>query len=307
MANFELKGLKGLRQLNHIGCESNEPVDLNNLQYLPINALTPNQFQPRKHFDEQGLQELAASIQSQGIIQPLIVRKILPKSLTTEPTDQASSLDRTKNYQFEIVAGERRWQAAKLAGLNEVPVIIKKLDDHLALAFAIIENIQREDLTPLDEAVAFEQLKQEFSMTHQQIAVMLGRSRASITNSLRLLSLNDSVKLYLKQKKLEMGHARALLSLSNDQQLELANKIITESLTVRETELLVQKLNSVVKKNPDQRHLKSHYFLDWSQRLAEKIARKVSITVTKQGRGKIMIHTESAEEIEWLINHLNIK
>ncbi|NOQ15812.1 MAG: ParB/RepB/Spo0J family partition protein, partial [Methyloprofundus sp.] len=193
----------------------------NTLQTLPVEYLQRGRYQPRKDIDPVRLQELADSIQMQGIVQPIIVREV--------------------GYnRYEIVAGERRWRAGQLAGLAEVPVVIKDIDDRTAIAIALIENIQREDLNPLEESEAFQRLLEEFDLTHQQIAEAVGKSRATITNTLRLNDLDVAVKNFVAKRQLGMGHARALLSLSADRQIALAKKVVDEGLSVRVTERLVK-------------------------------------------------------------------
>jgi len=187
------------------------------LQWLPIEFLQRGKYQPRQEFKQETLQELANSIQAQGIIQPIVVREL------------------NKN-KFEIIAGERRWRAAQLAGLEQVPVIVKQLDEKAAMAMALIENIQREDLNPLEEAEALKKLLDNFQMTHQQLADTVGKSRAAVTNFLRLLDLSDAVKSLIFKGQLSMGHARALLTLEPAVQQQLANKIIQQGLTVNSME-----------------------------------------------------------------------
>ena len=191
------------------------------LQSLPIESMQRGKYQPRKDLNPEKLQELADSIKAQGIIQPIVVRKI--------------SFEK-----YEIVAGERRWRASQLAGLTQIPVVIKEIDDRTAMAMALIENIQREDLNPLEEAEALKRLLDEFEMTHQLIAEAIGKSRTTVTNLLRLMDLHPDVKKLLLSNHLEMGHARALLSLEGSKQVALANKVIKEGLTVRATERLVK-------------------------------------------------------------------
>jgi ParB family chromosome partitioning protein len=288
MTNIELKGLKGLRILGEIVSESQTPIPtLQNILHLPLDFLTPGKYQPRKHIDEFSLIELADSIKTQGIIQPLVVRKI-------------------EHNQYEIIAGERRWRAAKIAGFLEVPSIVRDITDNVALAFALIENIQRENLNPIEEAEAFSRFKEEFSMTHADIAQMIGRSRASITNTTRLLSLSNQVRTWLQEKKLDMGHARALLTLQPEKQLSLAQKIIEKQLTVRETEKLANALKLPRKKNDT---LKENYhakYMYWTNTLSEKFCSVVSVKLNKEGAGKIIIDINSPDEIDWIINHIRV-
>ncbi len=255
---------------------------------LSVECLQRGEFQPRDNFHPDALNELAQSIASQGIIQPLVVRKVTAR-------------------RYEIIAGERRWQAAKIAGLLEVPVIIRSIDNHTALAIGIIENIQRESLTPLEEANALQQLSRDFQMTHQQIAQVVGKSRASVSNSVRLLQLNEAVKVELNEGKLEMGHARALLSLDAKTQLRLAKRIIHKSLSVRQTEDLVkQTLNPAPKTAPPTPSPAIETLRDaLSQTLSTtKVAIKVEIK-DHNAQGKIIIHYRSKDALDAILAHIH--
>jgi ParB family transcriptional regulator, chromosome partitioning protein len=207
-----LKGLQDIRFLNEI----EEGVESATIHDVDVNNIVPGRYQPRDYFNQTALEELAKSIKKQGIIQPLILRKV--------------------DGCYEIIAGERRWRAAKLINLVTVPAIIRDIDDITTLAFSIIENLQREDLNAIEEATSFERLRTEFGLTHEQIALHVGKSRAAISNYLRLLKLPDELKCYLKDKSFEFGHARALLGLPFDKQKSLAQTIIKDKLTVRQTE-----------------------------------------------------------------------
>ncbi|MEO7048023.1 MAG: ParB/RepB/Spo0J family partition protein, partial [Ferruginibacter sp.] len=213
-----------------------EPIDLKNKPQsfeavdLYLSQIEPDKNQPRKNFDENALEELASSIRQHGVIQPILVRDI----------------DKGKKYQ--IIAGERRWRAAKIVGLEKIPAIIKEYNKANRMAVSLIENIQRENLNPLEEAQAIHTLLEECYMTHNQVAESLGRSRTTVTNLLRLLALTDKVKEMINSGLLEMGHARALLSLTSDQQIAVAQVIIGKSLSVRETEKIVQRMNAPQKK-----------------------------------------------------------
>ncbi|RUM78360.1 MAG: chromosome partitioning protein ParB, partial [Candidatus Thioglobus sp.] len=219
--------------LGQVTSASKQSNSNHNLKVLSVNALQRGKFQPRDDIDPDTLNELAESITSQGIIQPLVVRKV--------------TYDK-----YEIIAGERRWRAAKIAGLDEIPVIVREIDDQVALAIGLIENIQRESLTPLEEARALQKLIEDFKMTHEEISHVVGRSRSAVSNLIRLLQLNESVKQLLGSGKIEMGHARALLPLNEDQQLDVANQVIQRSLSVRQTEELVKRiLNPKPKKSTD--------------------------------------------------------
>lgn len=286
MSTVELKGLTGLKGLDSLLVTVKaEDLSKENFFNIPLDRLVSGKYQPRTEMDEESLEDLVASIQAQGIILPLIVR-------------------RQSSGQFEIIAGERRWRAAKLANLKTVPAIIRDVSDNTALAFALIENIQREDLNPMDEALAFMRLKDEFSMTHEEVAERVGKSRSAVTNLLRLLLLHDEVKDLLRSGKIEMGHARALLVLDQPAQLEVAQKIVCQHLSVRETEKLVQRL-----KLPIHRPLVEEYeFKDnitqWEKALTAKLSSPVKVTLNSKGEGRVIINVHSPEEVEWLINNI---
>jgi ParB family chromosome partitioning protein len=253
------------------------------LETLPIEYLQRGKYQPRKDINPEKLQDLANSIKSQGIIQPIVVRQLA-------------------QHQYEIVAGERRWRAAQLAGLNEVPVVIKIIDDNSAMAIALIENIQREDLNPLEEADALKRLLEEFSMTHQQIADSIGKSRATVTNLLRLLDLHVEVKTQLVNKQIDMGHARALLALEGVKQVEIGRKIAKDGLTVRAAERLIKEAQEAPKQpivkviDHDTRRLQDD--------LTAKLGAKVSIDHKENGTGKLVITYSSLEELDGIIEQI---
>ncbi len=257
----------------------------NTLVSVPIEFLQPNAAQPRQYFHPEALQELANSISAQGIIQPIVVRQL--------------AADR-----FEIIAGERRWRAAQLAGLQEVSVLVKNLDDKSAAALALIENIQREDLNPLEEAQALKKLLENFAMTHQQVADALGKSRTTITNTLRLLELAETVKSLLITGQLTMGHARALLSLESALQVTLARKIVQQGLTVRATENLVQQAHRKLK--PQQRHLLDRDTLRLQQQLTEALKAKVEIKQQKNGTGQLLINYTSLQELDGILQYFQL-
>lgn len=288
MANLELKGFKGLRDLESLISVSKQDKTISqNLEYLAIDLLQSGKYQPRKEFADESLLELADSIKAQGIIQPLIVRQI-------------------ETNRYEIIAGERRWRAAKKAELTEVPAIIRNVEDNTALAFALIENIQREDLNPIEKAYALSQLRDEFSMSHAAIAETVGQSRVAVTNILRLLSLEETVKILLQSGKLDMGHARALLTLEPEQQLMLAQKIIEKGLTVRDAEKLVGNIRSPKKASREEVGGYHYDTSPWVNELSKKISSKVDIKLNAKGTGKIIIQVNSPDEIDWLIDHIKI-
>lgn len=254
------------------------------LQALPIEFLQRGKYQPRKDMKPDTLQELADSIKAQGVIQPIVVRSI-------------------GQDKYEIVAGERRWRASQLAGLQEVPVVIKDIDDRAAMAVALIENIQREDLNALEESEALKRLLDEFDMTHQQVADAVGKSRAMVSNLLRLIDLQNDVKTMLIKGELEMGHARALLALEGDQQISTASKVVKQELTVRATEKLIKSLREDAKPAlPKQQDSDTVRLQD---ELTEKVGAKVIINHQQNGKGKLVFSYTSLEELEGLISRIN--
>lgn len=285
MPSVELKGFKGLQGLDILLDDSKNQTPHHNISNLSVKMLSSGKYQPRTDINDDSLLDLATSIKSQGIIQPLIVRNL-------------------HGEHYEIIAGERRWRAAILAGLDTVPAIIRNVSDETALAFALIENIQREELNPVDEAISFVRLKDEFSMTHEEIAERVGRSRSAVTNLMRLLALHPAVKDMLRSNKIEMGHARALLSLDADMQLQAALKITEKGMSVRECEKLVQN----IKLPPKPPVIRDHEFDDrvksWAQVLSKQLSSKVKLKLNANGEGQLTIRVHSPEEIEWLIDKL---
>jgi ParB family chromosome partitioning protein len=253
------------------------------LQKLPIEWLKPGKYQPRKDMSQDALEDLASSIRSQGIIQPIVVRQVGDES-------------------YEIIAGERRWRASQLAQLDVIPCIIKNVPDEAAVAIALIENIQREDLNAMEEAIALQRLLSEFELTHQQVADAVGKSRASVTNLLRLNQLNDDVKLLLEHGDIEMGHARALLALDGLAQSDAARLVAAKQITVRDTENLVRRLLEPAPevtpkvKDPDVCSLE--------QRLSERFAAPVEINYNKKGKGNLVISYSSLDELEGILSKL---
>jgi ParB family chromosome partitioning protein len=255
------------------------------LSKIAISNLSPGKYQPRKDMSDAALEELSLSIQSQGIIQPIVVRFI-----NTDSNDERL---------YEIIAGERRWRAAQLAQLTEVPCLIKDVPDESAVAIALIENIQREDLNAMEEAVALQRLLSEFDLTHQEVALAVGKSRTTVTNLLRLNNLNDEVKTFLENGDIEMGHARALLALDDSLQAEAAKTVTLKELTVRETEALIKKIqNPVAEKEKIEKDIET---VDLEQNLAEKLGAKVAISHNKKGKGKLTISYANLEKLEEIL------
>lgn len=250
---------------------------------LPVGAIRPGKYQPRTRMDEPALNELAASIRAQGLMQPLLVRPV-------------------GREQYELIAGERRWRAARIAGLAEVPVLVRDVPDNAALAMALIENIQREDLNPIEEAAGLQRLIEEFRMTHEQAADAVGRSRSATTNLLRLLKLAKPVQAMLMQGGLEMGHARALLPLDGARQVEAANRIVARRLSVRESEALASRLlrgSAASRKHKTDRDL---------ARLEEEVSQRLGTTVQirpgRKGSGTILVRYAGLDHLDQLLKKL---
>jgi len=278
------KGLDALLGDRSGVTESSPPIQ-NAMRQIPVEWIQPGKYQPRKNFAKEPLEDLANSIKAQGLMQPIVLR----------PLGQ----DR-----YELIAGERRWRASQLAGLDKVPAVIKEVDDESAVAMSLIENIQREDLNPMEQAMALQRLIHDFSLTHQQVADAIGKSRTAVTNFLRLLSLSEPVARMLEAGDLEMGHARALLTLPDDLQLSGARQVAAKSLSVRATEVLVKKLlkpstsstqNPRQNKETDVRHLE--------ERLSLKIGQPSRIQQGKKGTGKLIISYNSLDELDGILLH----
>jgi ParB family transcriptional regulator, chromosome partitioning protein len=255
------------------------------LQNLPIEFIQRGKYQPRREMNQEALEELAGSIRAQGVMQPIVVRPIGPDK-------------------YEIIAGERRWRATQLAGLDRIPVLIREVPDEAAIAMALIENIQREDLNPMEEAIALARLQQEFELTHQQIADAVGKSRATVTNLLRLMSLRDDVQRLLEHGDLEMGHARALLTLAPELQASTAQTVVAKGLSVRQTEALVRKLQEEKKEKAGTALKPDADILRLEESLAEKLGAPVQIQHTAKGKGKLVLTYNSLEELDGILSHI---
>ncbi len=282
----KLKGLgRGLDAL----LANDEEVALGDaLMMLNVNQLQPGKYQPRSYMDDAALQTLAESISSQGIMQPILVRNIGQDKGTEK---------------YEIIAGERRWRASQLAGLAEVPVLVREIADESALAMALIENIQRENLNPLEEAQGIKRLVDEFSMTHEKAASAVGRSRAAVSNLLRLLSLSSPVQEMLMHNKLDMGHARALIGLEAAQQIMLANKIVQQDLSVRDVENLVKKL-AQTSVPATHKTTVNHDVLALQNTLSEKIGASVNISAKQNGSGMLKISYANLDQLDDIIRKM---
>ena len=253
------------------------------LRKLPVEWLQRGRYQPRRDMSPEALEELADSIRSQGVMQPIVVRPI-------------------GENKYEIIAGERRWRASQLAGMDSIPAVVREVGDDAAIAMALIENIQREDLNPMEEAMALQRLKDEFELTHQQVADAVGKSRAMVTNLLRLISLEEDVRKLLEHGDLEMGHARALLALTGPAQVEAARQVVARGLNVRQTEALVRDFEKAPskpaskKEDPNVRQLITD--------LSERIGAPVAIKQASGGKGKLVISYNSLDELDGILAHI---
>ncbi len=260
------------------------PTDQEKLSRLPVDLIQRGKYQPRKEIEPQALQELADSIKAQGVMQPIVVRPVAAN-------------------RYEIIAGERRWRATQLAGIDEIPAIVRDVTDETAIAMALIENIQRENLNPMEEAVALQRLQDEFELTQQQVADAVGKSRASVANLIRLNGLNEEVKALLLAGQLDMGHARALLALSGAQQTGAARDVASKQLSVRQTEALVKRLlTQLPKVKPDTEIDPDIKILQ--QRLSDQLGSSVAIQHGAKGKGKMVIKYNSTEELEGILSHI---
>ncbi|MEJ2383135.1 MAG: ParB/RepB/Spo0J family partition protein [Xanthomonadales bacterium] len=255
------------------------------LRELPLDVIRPGRYQPRSVFDEEKLAELADSIRAQGVVQPVVVRPV---------GDDA----------YELIAGERRWRAAQIAGAEHIPAVVRDVPDEISVAMALIENIQREDLNPLEEATALRRLIDDFDMTHQEAADAVGRSRAAVSNLLRLLELMQEVKDMIDLRRIEMGHARALLSLDDELQVQAAREVVRKRLSVRETENLVRRLQQSKKQkgqrrvDPDLQRLQN--------RMSEQLGARVRIQHQASGKGRLVISYNSADEFDGILERLKL-
>ncbi|WP_180177927.1 ParB/RepB/Spo0J family partition protein [Acinetobacter sp. YH01005] len=277
-----LDALLGSIQKEKLQLEA-KALDHGQLKQIDVHLLKRGEYQPRRFIKEQDLQELAASIEKHGVMQPIVIRPV-----------------EDEKHPYEIIAGERRWRAAQLAGLTEVPAIVRDLSDQVAIALALIENIQRQDLNPIDQAMALQRFHDEFGLSHQEIADTVGKARTTISNLLRLLSLADQVKDFMQQGLLDMGHARAILTLKAKDQLKVAEIVIEKSMSVRQTEQFVRDLNA-----PKQQKAKPSVSSDiqqLTQRLSDRFSADVKIDHNKQGKGKLVISYHTLEELDGILN-----
>lgn len=260
-------------------------VSNDSLQHFPLDQLQPGKYQPRIDMSQESLEELADSIRAQGLVQPIVVRPV-------------------GDGRYEIIAGERRWRASRLAGLTTVPVLVKDVSDRSAIAMALIENIQRENLNPMEEANALHRLREEFEMTHQQAAEAVGKSRAAVTNLLRLRNLHDSVKRLVENCDLEMGHARALLAIEGEAQAEAAQQVVEKGLSVRETEQLVRRLLKPNKSADKQFARAQAEVSELTEQLQEKLGQQASVKHLSSGKGRVVIQYSNVTELKKLLSRI---
>jgi len=279
------RGLGALLGSAAIAATNNEPVAESELRHLAVDLMQRGKYQPRVDMHNDSLQELADSIRAQGVVQPIVVRPI-------------------GEGRFEIIAGERRWRASQIAGLHEIPAVVRDVPDSAAIAIALIENIQRENLNPIEEARALQRLLNEFDMTHQQAAEAVGRSRAAVSNLLRLQELNEDVQQMMIRGELEMGHGRALLGLRGKAQSAAAIKVAQKGLSVRETEQIVRRETESEKRaRPKTTHLDPD-IKRFQEQLSEKLGAKVQIQHSARGKGKLVIDYNSLDELDGILGHI---
>ncbi|MCH2004113.1 ParB/RepB/Spo0J family partition protein [Acinetobacter ursingii] len=277
-----LDALLGSIQKEKLQIEA-QAIDHGQLKQIDVNLLKRGEYQPRRFIQEQDLKELASSIEKHGVMQPIVIRPI-----------------EDEQYPYEIIAGERRWRAAQLAGLKEIPAIVRDLNDQVAIALALIENIQRQDLNPIDQALALQRFHDEFGLSHQEIAETVGKARTTVSNLLRLLSLDDAIKNLMQEGQLDMGHARAILALKAKDQMGVAKIVIEKSLSVRQTEQLVREWNEPKQDKPQV--VISPDIEQLTQKLSERFGANVKIDHNKQGKGKLVIHYHSLDELDGILN-----
>jgi ParB family chromosome partitioning protein len=286
-----LNGSTGTSSADAVSVSQNANEDASQdgkLAEISVEFIQRGKYQPRRDMHPEALEELAESIKAQGVMQPIVVR----------PLDK----DR-----YEIIAGERRWRATQLAGLEKIPCVIREVPDEAAIAMALIENIQREDLNPMEEAFALKRLQDEFELTQQEVANAVGKSRTTVTNLLRLIALTDDVKKLLEHGDLEMGHARSLLSLDSSDQRDIARQVVAKGLSVRQTEALVRKIQQGDAAKPDTPKNNSTDIKNLEVRLSEKIGVPVSIGHSAKGKGKLVLAYNSLDELDGILAHLGYK
>lgn len=276
---------RGLDMLLSSSAKDNESNKESELKKLPVELIRKGEYQPRLNIDPDALQELAESIKAQGLVQPVVVRRI-------------------GGGEYELIAGERRWRASQIAGMHTIPAIVRDIPDQAAAAMSLIENIQREDLNPLEEAIAMSRLIADFGLTHQQTAESVGRSRAAVSNLLRLLDLEEETKVLLDSGKLDMGHARALLALTELKQVETAYIVAKKQMSVRETEKLVKRIANPEQEKKSQPVKKALEVQKLEESLSEKIGAPVVIQYNNKGKGKLVVEYNNLDELDGILEHL---
>jgi ParB family chromosome partitioning protein len=279
-----LSGVKQVKETVAAVEEGKVPVD-GELKNLPVEFLQRGRYQPRRDMDPAALQELADSIKSQGVMQPIVVRPV-------------------GDHKYEIIAGERRWRATQLAGLDSIPAIVREIPDETAIAMALIENIQRENLNPMEEAVALQRFSDEFKFTHQQIADAVGKSRATVTNLLRLMALNGEARMLLEHGDLELGHAKALLGLPENMQGKAAKAVVAKGLSVRQAEAMVRTLLAQKDRPSEQEKTLDPNVRRLQDDIAEKIGAPVQIEYNARGKGRVVISYNSLDELDGILAHI---
>src|SRR5690554_48637 len=279
------RGLGALLQGSKVNLNQQVAEHDGELREIPVDLIQRGRYQPRRDMDPAALQELADSIRQQGVMQPVVVRPV-------------------SEGRYELIAGERRWRATQLAELDRIPAIVRDVPDEAAIAMALIENIQRENLNPIEEAFALQRLQDEFGLTQAQVAEAVGKSRTTITNLLRLIGLTEDVRIMLEHGDLEMGHGRAMLTLPPEQQLQVARQVVAKSLSVRQTEALVRRLRSETQGQSPRKSGLDPNIRALQDDLAERLGAKVSIDHGQRGRGKLVIEYSSLDELDGILDHI---
>lgn len=287
-ANHGGDPVKAIKAATEIAADPNLIED-GILKEIPVEFMQRGKYQPRRDMDQEALEELAGSIRSQGVMQPIVVRPIGKEDGHTK---------------YEIIAGERRWRATQLAGLPKIPCVIRDVSDEAAIAMALIENIQREDLNPMEESVALKRLQDEFELTQQQVADAVGKSRTAVTNLLRLLNLSDEIRTMLEHGDLEMGHARCLLTLEPEQQRSVAHQIVSKSLSVRQAEALARSAQKTKESSGENNESATSDLKSLEDGLGEHVGVPVIVQHTAKGKGKLVFKYNSLDELDGILNHL---
>ena len=284
LSSDSAQNMSSLLNNGKVSAENAIANDREELKHIPVDLIQRGKYQPRVEMDEVALEELALSIKAQGVMQPIVIRSIAPQK-------------------YEIIAGERRWRAAQMAGLDSIPAVIKSVSDEAAIAMSLIENIQRENLNPIEEALALRRLQDEFQLTQQEVANAVGRSRTTVTNLIRLVGLHIDVQKMLQSGKLEMGHARALLTLPDSKQVEFARVVAQKGLSVRQTEALVRKVN--LDDEPKLGRNTDPNIKKLEESLGEKLGAKVLVQHNSKGKGRLIITYNSLDELDGILAHLD--